>query len=641
MASARVKGVPSSLSGVPSSLSGVPSSSISNSSSQNQDVERLQRQREQARIRQQRRRENLSEDQRQQDREQDRIRRQSRRENMSEDQHQQERLSNQLTHETARQVQSPADRQSVREVNRLAHDTARQLQSPADRQSVREVNRLAHETARQLQSPEQHQAELDMRNSNRQPRQPNANVDRIPSMPMDYPSSGFLGEFERDPVAAQAMFWGRTHNWQFVDYIDYNFDQNHPANNGDSTVPATMDTSGGVQDNGQLADAIRAEASVTDQTVERCVERYSARMDPTQPLQICASCGPADVSIAIDRRSPNDPILKDKYHCIRTFISDIHLSAPRLRALEYTEAENARYNVLVPPHVDDTPENQAFWIRYRNMHSSVLFVPPGDGQIPIRFHLYPQHCHDNYITLCTRCDGALRGNDVPGAPLSRPPLSIAAGYDLGSPSAIEPPLPQLSFSETLCISRRRVLNTNMNIFLQQPTGNTGAYNSFTGHCIVFSDLAADTCGAVMPDAAFAAEGQLVTIEGPSNVIDHLRLDGLIRTQLGVLRVDGAHVLDWLRCLYFVNPEYSTIQIRADIQTELDNFQTRLIDNAIRLPWTSQTEQSDAARAQSDVTRPREGPQVTSVEVDDVNSYLANLRPSTDLQPQRTILLQVL
>ena len=79
--------------------------------------------------------------------------------------------------------------------------------------------------------------------------------------------------------------------------------------------------------------------------------------------------------------------------------------------------------------------------------------PPAPVQ---RLHLYPQLCTATTTTLCSSCDSALSSGRVP-AP------SIAGGWDLGSPELAQPPLPELSFAEKLCIARTRVLSTALNI----------------------------------------------------------------------------------------------------------------------------------------------------------------------------------
>lgn len=81
----------------------------------------------------------------------------------------------------------------------------------------------------------------------------------------------------------------------------------------------------------------------------------------------------------------------------------------------------------------------------------------------------------------------------------------------------------------------------------------GHYHSNSGNCIAFADSAADSCGAVMPNAAFAGRDTFVSIQGPPGAFAHRRLEGLIeRYRRKPLRCDPDRVLRWLKALRMLN-----------------------------------------------------------------------------------------
>jgi hypothetical protein len=142
------------------------------------------------------------------------------------------------------------------------------------------------------------------------------------AMPDDFPTQVFLDNFERNPVSAQSLFWARSGNYLFASWRDYDFstsssrESDHGASDAGTTTACESDIRHGTvtSDAGtttttirsrtfaELRDAIQDEADVTDTDMEKCVLDYTARMDPTQPLQSCACCGTTGVSIAVEHQ---------------------------------------------------------------------------------------------------------------------------------------------------------------------------------------------------------------------------------------------------------------------------------------------------------------------------------------------------
>ena len=262
----------------------------------------------------------------------------------------------------------------------------------------------------------------------------------------------------------------------------------------------------------ELKAAMRSECEVGAADIERVMAAYYARMDPTQSPRSCGCCGVMD--IPIDEALPGAPRASDVG--VESF-REVRLDDPILALLLYTDAQNTAYDLPVPSHVRDTPANRERWQRFRPVISAVTLrageevpvaVPVANDSCAVclvqldsakpssplqslpcqhvfhseciaewlrqsltcpvcrcvvpppppvqRLHLYPQLCTATTTTLCSSCDSALSSGRVP-AP------SIAGGWDLGSPELAQPPLPELSFAEKLCIARTRVLSTALNI----------------------------------------------------------------------------------------------------------------------------------------------------------------------------------
>ncbi len=108
--------------------------------------------------------------------------------------------------------------------------------------------------------------------------------------------------------------------------------------------------------------------------------------------------------------------------------------------------------------------------------------------------------------------------------------------------------------------------------------------------------------------------------------------------LGALAVDAFKICVWLWALFFLNPMYSTITVKEpkDVEKDLVELTSQLIEGVVRLPWASAQQEAAAARARADVTRPEanapEGP--APGEKDDI---LDQLVPCAELQPDATLL----
>ena len=209
-------------------------------------------------------------------------------------------------------------------------------------------------------------------------------------------------------------------------------------------------------------------------------------------------------------------------------------------------------------------------------------------------HLYPELCEKEIIDICETCKVQLEKGKVPK-------ISIANGFDLGSSKLAQ--LPDLSWAEMLCISQTRVLSTALNIRIPKKAGH---YSSFKGHCVAFPDNAALHCANLMPDFDYAVSSAIITVEGPKDSVEGIKLDSLFQ-DMGALRVNALFVMDWLRFLYFSNQRYGHISIKplSDIELGLNNFKQHLIDNVFLLPYPNERTADDAEKARSDITKKAE------------------------------------
>ena len=389
---------------------------------------------------------------------------------------------------------SPAQAADAKAVHAAVEARRRAAQSPAQAAEAKAADADAHARRRAAQSPAQaadaKAADAERKARARQPGQ----GEFVQAMPPDMPSDAVLNEFESNVVAAQGLFWARTYNWLFEPWRDADF-------GAMSEETAT-----------ELKAAMRSECEVGAADIERVMAAYYARMDPTQSPRSCGCCGVMD--IPIDEALPGAPRASDVG--VESF-REVRLDDPILALLLYTDAQNTAYDLPVPSHVPDTPANRERWQRFRPVISAVTLrageevpvaVPVANDSCAVclvqldsakpssplqslpcqhvfhsecigewlrqsltcpvcrcvvpppppvqRLHLYPQLCTATTTTLCSSCDSALSSGRVP-AP------SIAGGWDLGSPELAQPPLPELSFAEKLCIARTRVLSTALNI----------------------------------------------------------------------------------------------------------------------------------------------------------------------------------
>ena len=393
-----------------------------------------------------------------------------------------------------RAAQSPAQAADARAAHATVEARRRAALSPAQAADANAANAAVQARQRAAQSLAR-AAEAKARNaaSMSRARQPGQG-EFVQAMPPDMPSDAVLNEFESNVVAAQGLFWARTYNWLFEPWRDADF--------GEMSEETAA----------ELKAAMRSECEVGAADIERVMAAYYARMDPTQSPRSCGCCGVMD--IPIDEALPGAPRSSDVG--VESF-REVRLDDPILALLLYTDAQNTAYDLPVPSHVPDTPANRERWQRFRPVISAVTLrageevpvaVPVANDSCAVclvqldsakpssplqslpcqhvfhsecigewlrqsltcpvcrcvvpppppvqRFHLYPQLCTATTTTLCSSCDSALSSGRVP-AP------SIAGGWDLGSPELAQPPLPELSFAEKLCIARTRVLSTALNI----------------------------------------------------------------------------------------------------------------------------------------------------------------------------------
>ena len=203
----------------------------------------------------------------------------------------------------------------------------------------------------------------------------------------------------------QAHFWARTGNWRFSDWRHLDF----------SRLRADPDAAGTALPGGVAADdpddamtalsvealklAMTQEGVLPVDAIPRVMAAFHRRMDPTRPAKACGSCGVMDVPM-------DDDVGRAEAARIGvTRFFDVHLGSPLLAPLAYSPDEAAAYDAAVPPHIEDTPENRAYWMRYKLVKSSLLLAEglqaqapdalPSDS-LPVRMHLYPALCTGVY-----------------------------------------------------------------------------------------------------------------------------------------------------------------------------------------------------------------------------------------------------
>ena len=91
---------------------------------------------------------------------------------------------------------------------------------------------------------------------------------------------------------------------------------------------------------------------------------------------------------------------------------------------------------------------------------------------------------------------------------------------------------------------------------------SGTYNSVKGHSIAFPDYGPEICSSMMPDLTFTERQVFVSLQGPDNVVNNVRLDTIL-SNMGAIRVNSEYIIDWLYFFHFMNPNYYDISIQED------------------------------------------------------------------------------
>ena len=429
--------------------------------------------------------------------------------------------------------------------------------------------------------------------------------------PRNMPSIASFAQMEADPIAASSVLWARMGFHLFQEFVNDDF-QNMTSERADV-----------------LKAAMAQEANVTDDDIERSTRSFFSRVSPNKPASACGCCGIMDIEVDINTSAGQVPFspLKRSNMSIVNFHT-VPLNNPLLFVLQYTIEEEITYNLLVPPHIIDNEANRDRWTIFKRIISMFLVHING---IPIRYHLYPELCsaETNTTQICEECFSKLNQS-----PARIPVPSIKAGWDLGSPERAG--LPELTFAETLCISKVRVYSAALNFRL--PRTSSPAYNTFRGHVISFPQDAPIQCGIIMPNLQFAEETIEVTVEGPQGLTHNIRLEYLFR-RLGALRAAPINVLTWLHALHFLSPIYHNITVNENINGEFDNdlhqFRNRIFRNATLMPYPSRQTETDRDVATSDITNPQLG----SNSVLNGNQIMLGLESHLELIPSSTLLSQ--
>jgi hypothetical protein len=79
------------------------------------------------------------------------------------------------------------------------------------------------------------------------------------------PSDKVLYTFDKKPAAAEALFWARSHNWEFSDWRECDCNK--------------LDAEG-LED---LQSAMADSSCVDDVDIKLCMDKYYSRMNPTIP----------------------------------------------------------------------------------------------------------------------------------------------------------------------------------------------------------------------------------------------------------------------------------------------------------------------------------------------------------------------
>ena len=492
-----------------------------------------------------------------------------------------------------------------------AERTRRASFSPDDVVTLRNQDTTARQRARFAMPEEAIAALRDQDTTARQnARRPVATFVR--AAPTNMPSIESFLQMETDPIAGASVLWARFGNHVFADFRDDDF-QNMTSERADV-----------------LKAAMEEEAYVFDEDIERCTQSFFSRVSPNKPASACGCCGVMDIEVDINTNAGQLPFseLKRNNMSIVSFHT-VPLNSPLLFVLRYTTEQENTYNLFVPEHIIDNEINRDRWTRFKRIIS--MFVV-NFNNISTRYHLYPELCstRTNTTQICEECYTEL--NNPRGSRIPVP--SIAAGWDIGS--AERAGLPELTFAETLCISKVRVYSAALNFRL--PRTSSPAYNTFRGHVISFPQDAPIQCGNIMPNLQFAEQTIEVTVEGPQGMTHHTRLEFLFR-RLGALKAAPINVLTWLHALHFLSPIFRSIIVNENINGEFNNdlhqFRNRIFRNASLMPYPSRQTEIDRDVATSDITNP----QLRINAVVSGDQIMEGLQSHSELNPAATLLTQ--
>ena len=160
----------------------------------------------------------------------------------------------------------------------------------------------------------------------------------------------------------QAHFWARSGNWLFSDWRDLDFSRL-------SDDPADIEalTHQSVE---KLMLAMTQEGVLPVNDIPRVMAAFYRRMDPRRPAKACGACGVMDVPLDAVAAAAVDRAEAARIGVTR-FV-DVQLHDPLLGLLAYTPEEADADDVVVPPHIPDTPANRDLWARYKLVKSSIL-----------------------------------------------------------------------------------------------------------------------------------------------------------------------------------------------------------------------------------------------------------------------------
>ena len=497
------------------------------------------------------------------------------------------------------------------ERRRLRERERRASRSQEDTATLRGQNTAARQHARETLPTDQADTIRDQNTTARQHARRNVETFLL-AAPANMPSIASFSQMETDPIASVSAFWAHFGLYLFSEFQDDDF-RNMTSERADV-----------------LKAAMAQEANVTDEDTERCTRSFFSRVSPNKPASACGCCGIMDIEVDINENAgqvPFSPLKRNNMSIVN--FHTVFLNSPLLNVLRYTEEQENTYNLVVPRHITDNEVNRIRWTRFKRI-ISMFVVHFNDEQI--RYHLYPELCSaaTNTTQICEDCFTELNNPRSTRIPVP----SIAAGWDIGNPERAD--LPELTFAETLCISKVRVYSAALNFRL--PRTSSPAYNTFRGHVISFPQDAPVQCGNIMPNLRFAQETIEVTVEGPQGMTHNTRLE-LLFQRLGALQALPINVLTWLHALHFNSPIFHNIivneNINGDFDCELQQFRNRIFANVSLMPYPSRQTEIDREQATSDITNA----QLRNNVVATGDQIMEGLQSHLELNPAATLLSQ--